>query len=101
MAALLWAARKRRAATITLAGLATVELFWFAHSSLDSFPLSEATDPALKQFLAERPGDFRILNLAASNQALSGGWNDIWGEDPSIMRRYAEHVMPRLRAKFG
>ena len=90
VAILLFLAPTFRPAAPLLVALAAGELFWFARSSLDTFALGGAMDPATKQFLAQIPGDYRILNLANPNAALSMGAEDIWGYDPGVMRRYAE-----------
>jgi len=91
VAGALFAAGAWRRAPWLLVLLAVAELFWFGRSSLDRFALSEAADTAVRQVLADRPGDYRILNLAgSSNSALSTGAKDIWGYDPGALRRYAE-----------
>jgi len=82
--------RSYRCATVVLLGLAVGELLWFARGSLDRFALSDGIDREIKNSLAGRPGDYRILNLVNPNSALSTGLMDIWGSDPGIMRRYAE-----------
>jgi len=72
--------------------VAVVELFIFARSSLATFDLAAADTPGLKTFLAEHPGDYRILNQTGPNVALSLPANDLWGYDPGVLLRYAEFM---------
>src|SRR5207249_3761092 len=81
---------RARLAPLALAGLAVLELFVFAHSSLDTFDLAQALSPQVKELLAQHPGDYRILNLRNPNAAMSLGAEDLWGYDPGVLRRYAQ-----------
>ena len=92
LAALLFLARFKPRAVPLLLGLAVVELFWFAHGSLDTCALSETVDSGMRQFLQEHPGDYRIINVANPNTAMILGAQNIWGYDPGVERRYAELI---------
>ena len=92
LAALLFLARSRPRAVPLLVVLAAVELFWFAHGSLDTCVLSETVDSGMRQFLHEHPGDYRIINVANPNTAMILGAQNIWGYDPGVERRYAELI---------
>jgi hypothetical protein len=92
LAALLFLARIRPRTVPLLVVLAVVELFWFAHSSLDTCALSETVDSGMRQFLKEHPGDHRIINVANPNTAMILGAQNIWGYDPGVVRRYAELI---------
>src|SRR5438270_691675 len=48
--------------------------------------------PQLRQFLAEHPGEYRILNVWNPNTAMSLRAFDAWGYDPGVTRRYAEFI---------
>jgi hypothetical protein len=92
LAALLFLARFQPRAVPLLVVLGTVELFWFAHGSLDTCALSETVDSGMRQFLQEHPGDYRIINVANPNTAMLLGAQNIWGYDPGVVRRYAELI---------
>jgi tetratricopeptide (TPR) repeat protein len=87
---LLWCLRRWRAALGLLLALAVVELFVFARLSVDHFGLEEAVDPAIKGFLEQHPGDYRIANLEYPNTALSLRAQDVWGYEPGVVLRYAQ-----------
>jgi hypothetical protein len=92
LAALLFLARSRPRTIPLLVVLGAVELFWFAHDSLDTCVLSETVDSAMRHFLQEHPGDYRIINVANPNTAMLLGAQNIWGYDPGVERRYAEII---------
>ncbi len=92
LAALLFLARIRPRTAPLLVALAVVELFWFAHGSLDTCAPSEMVDSGMRQFLREHPGDDRIINAVNPNTAMMLGAQNIWGYDPGVMRRYAEFI---------
>jgi hypothetical protein len=46
----------------------------------------------LRKFLAERPGDYRILMTLGENTAMSLGALDMWGYDAVVPRRYAQFM---------
>jgi hypothetical protein len=92
LAVLLFLARLQPRAVPLLVVLGTVELFWFAHGSLDTCALSETVDSGMRQFLQEHPGDYRIINVANPNTAMILGAQNIWGYDPGVERRYAEFI---------
>ncbi|MCX5788284.1 MAG: hypothetical protein NTX64_07245 [Elusimicrobia bacterium] len=72
--------------------LAILEVFSFARGSRDTFDSAAAVMPDMRRFLAEHPGDYRVFDLWAPGSALSLGAQDIWGDDPGIVRRYAEFI---------
>jgi hypothetical protein len=90
VALLLWWLRRWRPALGLLLALAVVELFVFARLSLDHFDLEETVNPAIKRFLEQHPGDFRIANLDTPNTALSLCAQDVWGYEPGVVLRYAQ-----------
>ncbi|MCX8092050.1 MAG: hypothetical protein N3I86_14145, partial [Verrucomicrobiae bacterium] len=88
---LLWSERQGRFA-LALAAVALVESAVFARRTVTWFELSAATPEAVKRFLAERPGDYRIANPAHPHSAMSLRVPELLGNDPGVLRRYAELV---------
>jgi hypothetical protein len=85
-------ARRRPRAVFLLAALAIAEVFAFARMQRTTFDSRQVVIPELRQFLAEHPGDYRILNLWNPNTAMSMRALEIWGYDPGVTRRYAEFM---------
>ncbi len=50
----------------------------------------QAVNPAIKRFLEQHPGDYRIANLDYPNTALSLHAQDVWGYEPGVVLRYAQ-----------
>jgi len=91
-AILLWTRREPRAVFL-LGALAVAEVFAFARLNRPTFEASRIVAPQLAQFLADHPGDYRILNLTRfPNSAVSLRAFDAWGYDPAVTRRYAEFI---------
>ena len=88
---LLWTRREPRAALL-LGVLALAEVFAYARLNRPTFDSAHIVLPQLAEFLARNPGDYRILNLARPNSALSLRAYDAWGYDPGVTRRYAEFI---------
>ena len=62
-------------------------------SGASTFQLAATHTPALADFLAAHPGDYRILNRSSPNQAMMLGAYDVWGKnDPMMPLRYAELI---------
>jgi hypothetical protein len=89
----LLAFRKRDARTLYgLAVLGIVEAFCFAHTARPTFDTRTIVNPEEKSFLNDHPGDYRIINPFNPNSAMSVRVPDIWGYDPTVVRRYAEFI---------
>lgn len=86
-----WTRREPRAVFV-LGALAVAEVFVFARMQRTTFDSMQVVVPELRQFLAEHPGDYRILNLWNANTAMSMRAFDAWGYDPGVTRRYAEFI---------
>ncbi len=68
------------------------ELGWFAYENLDAKNLV-ITEPAeVSAYLAARPGDYRVLNFMWPNNGYFLGKSDIWGANPTGLKRYAEFI---------
>jgi hypothetical protein len=84
---------KRDARTLYgLAALGILEAFYFAHAARPTFDTRTIVNPEEKSFLDEHPGDYRIINPFNPNSAMSLRVPDIWGYDPTVVRRYAEFI---------
>lgn len=82
-------------AAYLLVVVGVVEMFAFAHSTLTTFSLAQTIPTATRQFLADHPGDYRILQLPTEFQANSAmviDAQDIWGYDPMVLKRYAQLI---------
>jgi hypothetical protein len=91
--AVLFAVQPRRpTASWGVLALGLAELCLFARGTLVTIDSSAITPAALKQFLAQHPGDERILGIGNNNSAMLLGRGDLWGSDPNIARRYAEFI---------
>ena len=86
-----WTRRQPRA-VLLLAALAIGEVFVFARMQRTTFDSTQVVIPELRRFLAEHPGDYRILNLWNPNTAMSMHALEVWGYDPGVTRRYAEFM---------
>ncbi|MEI6561632.1 MAG: hypothetical protein WCO68_06050 [Verrucomicrobiota bacterium] len=69
-----------------------LETFFVARHTRDTFDTRTVADSSLREFIAKHPGDYRSLNLLNPNSAMSLGAQDLWGGDPSVVRRYAEFI---------
>ena len=81
-----------RTATWLLLVMSVLELFLFARSSLEGFDINQVIDPVVRQYVESHPGDYRILDLASPNLAVSLHARDVWGYDPCVLLRYAQLV---------
>ena len=66
--------------------MATFELASFAGTSMASFQI-QPPSPATINFLAQHPGDFRILQYNP-NMSMTMGALNVEGDDPSGLLRY-------------
>ena len=89
---LLWLSKFWNKASHAIVFLAVIEVFTFAKSSLDTFEMESTQNTTVSQLLVNHPGDYRILNLAFPNGAMSSGAQDLWGYDPGVLRRYAQFM---------
>ena len=90
--ALLAASRRRRAGAWALLALGAAELLIFAAGFRQTFSLAELISPGAVAYRRAHPGDFRVLDRARANGGLLSGLPDVWGDDPGVVRRYAEFV---------
>jgi hypothetical protein len=69
-----------------------VEMLCFAHANLLTVPADYLRFAPMKNFIAAHPGDYRIINPAGLNAGYFLGVSDLWGDNPSAMKRYAEFL---------
>jgi len=89
---LLWMRGKSTRMIQMILALAVIEIFFFASGVRATFDSTSVASMAVKKFLATQPGDIRILNVFNPNGALALGAQDLWGNDPGVVRRYAEFM---------
>ena len=75
-----------------LPGLLLLEMIGFIAGQVTVSPLSAAMPNQLRQFVAAHPGDYRVLDFAYANNGFLLGAGDMGGNDPSVLRRYAEFI---------
>jgi hypothetical protein len=74
--------------------LLALELFNFARANFTEVPMA-AVPRAIVDFIADHPGDYRVLWLHPDGASDSGyllGAPTIWGNDPFVLRRYADFM---------
>jgi hypothetical protein len=69
-----------------------VEMLGFAGGQLATSHLSDAMPESLRQFIAAHPGDYRVLNVSRPNNGFLLGASDLAGNNPVVLRRYAEFM---------
>ena len=75
-----------------LPGLLLAEMIGFVSGQVTVSYISDAMPDALRQFVAAHPGDYRVLNLGRPNNGFLLGAGDIGGDNPALLRRYAEFI---------
>lgn len=85
-------ARRQPRVLLGAVALGIVEVFVVGHGARPTFDSTTVENQAEKRFLAEHAGDYRIHNPINPNSAMLIGAHDVWGYDPSVVRRYSEFV---------
>ncbi len=90
--ALLFVSRYRPRLGYLLAGVAAVEIFVFAQSTLSTTNVERPYPDQWKKAVQMSPPDSRVLHadLGMTDWAMTRGLYEIWGYDPGVLRRYAE-----------
>ena len=88
----LLASRRYFLSRFAIIGLAAVEMISFAYRNYATFDSDTIVSQKQVAFLKERPGDYRIMNVANPNTAMIVGAQDLWGYDATVVRRYAEFM---------
>jgi hypothetical protein len=85
-------AKRQPRALFGVIALGLVETFVFAHGTRATLDSTTIVNSDEKRFLDEHPGDYRIMNVANPNSAMSIGAQDMWGYEATVVRRYAEFM---------
>jgi len=89
---ILTAARREPRALFGVIALAMTEMLIFAYGARASFDSATIVNADERHFLAEHPGDYRIMNVGNPNSAMIIGAQDMWGYEATVVRRYAEFM---------
>src|SRR6185312_6346495 len=89
---ILFAARYNARVLFCVIPLAVAEMLVVASDSRPTSDSSAIVNEEEKNFLADHPGDYRIMNVNNPNTAMIIGAQDLWGYDATVMRRYAEFM---------
>jgi hypothetical protein len=73
-------------------GLLTAEMIGFVAEQVTVSHMSDAMPDRLRQFVAAHPGDYRVLDFARPNNGFLLGAGDLGGDNPALLRRYAEFI---------
>ncbi|MEM7143988.1 MAG: hypothetical protein AAF591_02560 [Verrucomicrobiota bacterium] len=84
------AMRRRPAIGYVLLVAGMVELAVFAAKYRASFPISSLSFDAQAQAIGGNPDQLRVLDLSGVNRGMISGLPDLWGDDPGVLKRYAE-----------
>lgn len=88
----LWLSVRRPAWRWVAVAILPVECALFARGHFATVPIAAAMPDELRGFVARSPGDYRVLNLARPNNGFLLGAPDLWGNDPGVLKRYAEFM---------
>ncbi|MDF9832063.1 hypothetical protein M2103_000271 [Ereboglobus sp. PH5-5] len=95
VAGALWlAARKVPQVVWALCLMAVVDVYIFAYKNLPSFKVSEIHGMQLQEFFAKNDprSGYRALNLIAPMSGMMWRSEGIWGNEPSVLKRYSEFM---------
>ena len=72
--------------------LLPVEMFCFARANLGTSHVSDLAPKVVAGYIAAHPGDYRILNPLNEDNGYFLGQSDLWGNDPTTLKRYSEFM---------
>jgi len=72
--------------------LAVIEIFFFARTSRVTFDLQKTDLPEMTRIAHSVPENTRIIDPSKSNLSMVSGFNQMWGYEPLINKRYAEFI---------
>ncbi len=73
-------------------GILPLEMVQFVWPQVAMTAISTAMPAELRDYVASQPGDFRVLNLVRPNSGFLLGAPGLWGNDPGVLKRYAEFM---------
>ncbi|MEM8953630.1 MAG: hypothetical protein AAGD22_05720 [Verrucomicrobiota bacterium] len=86
------AMRRRPIVGYVLLAFGVVELLFFAGKHQASFALSTLNFGVQEQSIGGNPDDLRALDVTGTNRGMITGISDLWGDDPGVIKRYAEFM---------
>lgn len=90
--ALMLIARKARHVVWALCIMAVAELYVFAWHNQENFNISQIAGRDLPEILQKNRGDYRVLNLVAPMSGMAWRSEGLWGNEPSVLKRYSEFM---------
>jgi len=72
--------------------LLPLEMFCFARANLDTSHISDLAPKPIASYINAHPGDYRILNPLSEDNGYFLGKSDLWGNDPTTLKRYSEFM---------
>ncbi len=72
--------------------LLPIEMVCFARTNILTTKPDALVYPDIRNFIAAHPGDYRIINASGPNNSYLLGAADLWGDNPSALKRYAEFM---------
>jgi hypothetical protein len=72
--------------------LLPLEMCFFVHDNLGTAHLSDLASRAVFSYVTAHPGDYRILNPLNEDNGYFLGKSDLWGNDPTTLKRYSEFM---------
>jgi hypothetical protein len=93
-AAILFATTRRPVVAYALAGLVALEMLIFAWRSTATMSIEQTMPDEWQQAMARGPVDARVLTLDMEdeNAGMCFGFDNLWGYDPGVLKRYAELI---------
>ena len=88
----LWQSRRFATLRWVILWMLPLELIFFAQAHFATSKLDDAAPETLRKFLENHPGDYRIFDTTLHNNGFLLGRSELWGNDPSVLRRYAEFI---------
>jgi hypothetical protein len=72
--------------------LVLLEMLGFAAGQIATSSVKDAVPDVAHEFVANHPGDYRVLDFREPNNGFLLGAGDLWGNSPAVLRRYAEFM---------
>jgi hypothetical protein len=69
-----------------------LEMLGFAWTNLGVAHTSDLIPGQLQAYVAGHPGDYRVLDFNRADNGFFLGAPDLWGNDPTVLKRYAEFI---------
>ena len=90
--ALLGAVKFDKRVVWVVGACAVINIGWFAWNTTTGFQAETAFMRPLQKVLDDNRGDYRTWNMILPSANMSWRKDGIWGNDPSVLKRYAEYM---------